>query len=265
MNEDRFIIDTMVWSYSRLSLFHQCPYGWYLKYFECTKGEPNFFGQFGSLMHKILEMYEKEELSLFEISAYYEENFDDYVTCEAPSNKFVDIRQMYYERGLAYLDNIDLVLDQYEILGIEKEVRFNIGGYEMVGYIDLLLRDKVTKEIIIVDHKSANVKFRKNGELSKSKKEMEHILGFKRQLYLYAIAVIAEYKQKPTQLWWNLFSNRKWLKIKFDDKEFEDAKSWAEQTVKAIEQETTWFPNPDRYYCWNICDMRNCACEYKPN
>lgn len=261
MNEDRFIIDTMVWSFSRLSSYHQCPYGFYLKYIECNQGEPNFFGQYGSLIHTILEKYEKEELSLFEISQYYEENFDRAVTCDAPKNKYVDIRQSYYEKGLEYLDNIDLMLDKYEILGVEKEVTFNIGGYEMIGYIDLLLRDKETQEITVLDHKSGSIKFKKNGEVSKT--EYEHVLGFKRQLYLYSIAVIEEYKVKPRYLQWNLFKDRKWLTIDFKDEEFEDAKKWAEDTVKAIEKETAWLPSPSQYFCYNICDMRNCACEYK--
>ena len=79
-----------------------------------------------------------------------------------------------------------------------------------------------------------------------------------------SIAVIEEYGEKPAYLQWNLFKDRNWLTIKFDDKEFEEAKQWAEDTVKAIEEETAWFPNPSQYFCYNICDMRNCACEYKP-
>lgn len=262
MNEDRFVIDTMLWSFSRLSSYHQCPYGFYLKYVQCNEGEPNFFGQYGSLIHSILEKYEKEELSLFEISQYYEVHFNNVVTCDAPSNKYVDIRQSYYDKGLEYLDNIDLILDKYEILGIEKEVKFNIGGYEMIGYIDLLLRDKETGDITVLDHKSGSVKFKKNGEISKT--EEEHVLGFKRQLYLYSDAVIKEYGKKPRYLQWNLFKDRNWLTVEFNDKEFEEAKQWAEDTVKSIEQETAWLPNPSQYFCWNICDMRNCACEYKP-
>lgn len=262
MNEDRFVIDTMVWSFSRLSFYHQCSYGFYLKYVQCNKGEPNFFGQFGSLIHSILEKYVKGELSLFEISHYYEENFYNIVTCDAPKNNYIDIKRSYYEKGLNYLDNIDLILDGYEILGVEKEIRFIIGGYEMIGYIDLLLRDKETQEIIVLDHKSRSVKFKKNGDISKT--EEEHILGFKRQLYLYSIAIIEEYGVKPKYLRWNLFKDRNWLSVEFNDNEFEDAKKWAEDTVKQIEQETRWLPNPSQYYCHNICDMRNCACEYKP-
>ena len=54
MDEDRFIIDTMLWSFSRLNFYEQSPYGFWLKYVQCNEGEPNFFGQYGSLMHKIL-------------------------------------------------------------------------------------------------------------------------------------------------------------------------------------------------------------------
>lgn len=262
MNEYSFIINTMCWSFSRLSSYHQCPYGFKLKYVQCNEGEPNFFAQYGSLMHTILEKYEKGELSLFDISQYYIDNFCEVVTCDAPPNKYVDIKQSYYDKGLDYLDNIDLILDNYEILGIEKEVKFNIGGYEMIGYIDLLLKDKETGDIIVLDHKSGSVKFKKNGEICSSEKE--HVLGFKRQLYLYSIAVIEEYGVKPKYLRWNLFKDRNWLTYEFNDDEFEEAKKWAENTVKSIENETAWLPNPSEYFCHNICDMRNCACEYKP-
>lgn len=252
----------MVWSFSRLSSYHQCPYGFYLKYIQCNKGRPNFFGQYGSFVHEILEMYVKEEISLFEISQYYEENFSKYITCDAPTNKYVDIRQSYYDKGLDYLDNIDLILDEYEILGVEKEVRFSIGGYEMIGYIDLLLKNREDGSITVLDHKSASLKFKKNGEVSKT--DLEHVLNFKRQLYLYSMAVINEFKVEPKFLKWNLFKERKWLTVEFDHNEYKEALQWAEDTVKQIEQETAWLPNPSKYFCWNICDMRNCACEFRP-
>lgn len=257
-----FVISTMTWSYSRLASYHQCPYAWKLKYIDCVQGEENFFSQYGSLMHSILEQYEKGTLSLFEISQYYEEHFSDVVTYDAPPNNYIDMKQSYYEKGLDYLDNIDLSLDGYDVLGVEKEVRFPLCGYEMVGYIDLLLKDQKTGDITILDHKSGSVKFKKNGEVSKSEKK--HVLAFQRQLYLYAIGVMEEYGVKPKYLKWNLFKDRNWLTEEFNDEAFEEAKKWAEDTIKSIEQETSWPPNPDRYFCYNLCDMRNCACEYKP-
>lgn len=206
-------------------------------------------------------MYEKEELSLFELSQYYEDNFWLEVTYDAPPNKYVDIKQSYYEKGLEYLDNIDLILDEYEILGVEKEVKFKIGNYEMIGYIDLLLREKEGGKIIVLDHKSASLKFKKNGEISKS--DMQHFLEFKRQLYLYSMPVIEEYGHVD-YLEWNMFKDRKHIKIDWNEEEYKEAIQWAFDTVKLIEQENAWLPNPDYYYCHYLCGQRENACEYKP-
>ena len=54
-----FILDTMTWSFSRLNAFYNCAYEFYLHYIECNKSENGFFGEYGSLIHKILEKYEK--------------------------------------------------------------------------------------------------------------------------------------------------------------------------------------------------------------
>lgn len=261
MSEERFIIDTMSWSFSRLNSFYNCPYEWYLHYVKCVPNKSNFFAEYGSFIHKILEMYEKDELSIFEISQYYEDNFNAEVPSDAPPNKYVDIRQSYYDKGLDYLNNIDLLLDNYEVLGIEKEVKFQIADYEMIGYIDLLLKEKETGKIIILDHKSASLKFKKNGEISKT--DEKHFLEFKRQLYLYSMAVIEEYGHVDF-LEWNLFKDRKSIRINWVEEEYVEAVQWAIDTIKLIEREMTWFPNPDFYYCHYLCGQRDNACEYKP-
>lgn len=250
----------MEWSYSRLTTYNQCPYGFYLKYVECNEGDGNFYGQYGSFIHKILEKYERGELSLFDLTSYYEDNYFKEVTYPAPPNQYSDIGQTYYDKGLDFLENIDLELENYEILGVEKEVNFMVGKYKMKGFIDLLLKDKYGN-IIVLDHKSGSLKIKKNGEVSKS--DEEHFKSFKRQLYLYSIAVINEYGVKPKYLKWNLFKDRNYITIDFDDNELEEAKNWVIDTIHSIENDIQWLPNPSDYFCRNICDMRNCACEYK--
>jgi hypothetical protein len=260
MSEYGFIVDTMRWSYSRLNSYYNCPYGWNLQYIECVESENNFFSQYGKFLHDILEKYAKSEISLFDLSQHYEDNYDKEITLEAPHNKYTNIRQSYYNKGLEYLNNIDFILDEYEILGVEKEVKFKIGKYELIGYIDLLLRDKKGR-IIIIDHKSANVKILKSGKISKT--DLKHVEDFKRQLYLYSMAIHNEYGEFPKFLKWNLFNNQAWLNMKFNFNKYRKALKWAYKTIKLIENEVMWLPNPDYYFCYNLCGFRNKACPYK--
>ena len=245
MEELDFLLDTMQWSFSRLNAYYNCPYEWKMHYLECNKSENGFFGEYGSLIHKILEKYAKGELSIFELNQYYEENFSDEILHDAPPNKYVDIKQSYYDKGEDYLNNIDLDLDRYEILGVEKKVTFKINNKDFVGYIDLLVRDKETNEIIIIDHKSASIKILKSGKISKS--DQQHFLEFKRQLYLYSIPIIEEYGS-VSKLKWNMFKDKKWIEIPWDKNECEEAIQWAKDTLKLIENESEWSPNPDFYY-----------------
>lgn len=261
MEEMDFLLDSMTWSFSRLNSFYNCPYEFFLHYVECNKSENGFFGEYGSFMHRILEKYAKGELSLFELNQYYEDNFNVEIPHDAPPNYYVDIRQSYYDKGLEYLNHIDLDLEKYEVLGVEKEVKFKIHDKDFVGYIDLLVRDKDTGEIIIIDHKSKSLKLLKNGNISKSDKE--YFLEFKRQLYLYSIPVIQEYGS-VSKLKWNMFKDQKWIEIPWKHEEYEEAIQWAKDTLELIDKETLWLPNNrSYYYCHHLCGQRNNACEYK--
>lgn len=249
-----------MWSFSRLNSFYNCPYEFYLHYIECNPSESNFFGEYGSLLHSILEKYAKGELSLFELNQYYEDHFNESIRHDAPPNKYVDIRQSYYDKGMDYFDNIDLDLEAYAILGVEKKVEFELFGKKFIGFIDLLVKDKTTDEIIIIDHKSASIKILKNGNISKS--DQAHFLEFKRQAYLYSIPIIKEYG-KVDKLKWNMFKDRQWIEIPWKENEYDEAIQWVDTTLNLIGKEKEWLPSPDQYYCRYLCGQRNNACEYK--
>lgn len=260
MNDEdySFLVDTMVWSFSRLNSFYNCKREWKLHYIDCNKSEGSAMAQFGSFVHKILEKYVKGELDFFELSDYYEQHFDEEVYLDFPPNKYVDLRESYYNKGAAYLENADLMLDQFDVLGVEKEVHFQIDDVELIGYIDLLLRDKITGEIIILDHKSATIKILKSGKISKT--DQGHFESFKRQLYLYSMAVKEEYGD-VAWLEWNMFKDQQRIKIPWDEKEYDDAIKWAQDTVNAIREETEWEPKVDEFYCRYLCGMRS-ICEF---
>lgn len=270
-NEDSFIIGTMTYSFSRLNSFYTCPYEWHRVYIDCDEKDNSAMAQFGSLMHSILEMYANGKLEVFELSQYYMDHFNDAVTYDFPPNKYIDMRQKYYDAGLDYLDNIDLDLDSYNVLGVEKKVEFKINKYDCIGFIDLLLQDKKSGEIIILDHKSASIGVLKSGKIAK--KDREHFDQFKKQLYLYAKPVIQEYG-RVDKLKWNMFRDQKYIEIPFDQKEYEESLQWAEDTIKLIEAETEWGLNQefvkareeDKYppfYCMNLCSQRyHCSEKY---
>lgn len=256
---EMFLIDGMTWSFSRINSYSNCPYGWYLNYIECMPKKSSFFSEYGTLMHKLLEGYAKQEIDVFEIADIYKDSYDAEVATEAPYNKYVDLRESYFQKGLDYLNSFDLELDKYNVLGVEKEVRFNLDGYDIVGYIDLLLRDKETGEITILDHKSADIKILKSGKVSKT--DADHFDEFKKQLYLYSHAVLEEYG-RVDYLCWNLFKSQNSIKIPWVKEEYNESLKWAVDTINNIKQDMLWLPKQSFYFCQNICDQRD-NCEYK--
>ena len=264
-NDLDFITDNMTWSFSRLNSFYSnCKYEWYMHYIECLPAVGGFFGEFGGYCHKILEKYLKGELGVFDLAPYYEEHYSEEVVSSPPPNNYVDLGESYYNKGLGYFESFaDYWEDNYEIIGVEKEIHFEIDGKPFIGFIDLLLRNKETGAIKIVDHKSASIKMLKNGNVSKS--DADHFLEFKRQLYLYSNAIKEEFPGVPIEaLEWNMFKQGDTITIPYDDKEYLEALWWASDTIKAIEEEEEWPSLADKFYCWNLCSMRENACPYKP-
>lgn len=253
-------IDNMIWSFSRVNAASGCLYNFYLQYIEELQGLPNAYAQFGTLCHEILEKFLKGELDIFTVSQYYEEHYSEYVTCDFPSNKYVDLGEKTYQQGLDYFNSIDFNFDKYEILGVEQEFNFKVDKYLFHGFVDALYRDKETGEIIVRDHKTASFKYKKDNSISKT--NMSHFTEFKRQEYLYCIPIIEKYG-KVDYLTWNMLRDQKIIKIPFNQEEFEEAQDWAINTIHTLEEEILWLPdNSESYFCNVICDQRE-HCYYR--
>lgn len=252
----RFLISLMIWSFSRLSAFHNCPYEWKCSYLGGEKGSGSFYSEFGSLMHHILEQFIKGNVLRESLIAYYESQWSVFIEHDLMKGDEIDFEkeQEYYDCGIDYLQNHLPDLSQFEILGVEKKVEFEIDGYNMIGFIDLLLKDKKTGEITIWDHKSSSMKFKKNGEPYKS--EEQHWKDFQRQLYLYSVPVLEEYG-RVDHLSWNLFRQGYVKTIDWNKEDFEEAKKWAVDTIHLIEQEEDWEPKEDFFYCRNLCGQKS--------
>lgn len=255
-------IDKMIWSYSRVTTYEQCPYEWYLKYILQDKDEypqePNFYAQSGSFMHKILEMICNKKLSPDDAVDYYFDNFNENVTATAPSN----VVDKTFEACAEYLMGIENLskLNDYEIVGVEQRVSTEIDGKKFTGFIDLLLREKESGDYVIVDHKSSAYPFNKNGTIKANAKSFEK---YKKQLYLYARWVKEKYGKFPKTLAWNHFKDGgKIASIPFDIDEYNNAIAWFMSEISAIKYDEEFEPKKDFFYCNNLCEYRN-VCEYK--
>lgn len=256
-----FIIDAMTWSFTRLKA--DCLYEFKLHYIDCEHDEDSFYGAAGSWAHEVLEKYIKGELEVYELSMVYEEGFDEHVPMWAPYSDKKDIKAEYIAKVVDYFDNIDLELEKYEVLGVEKKLNFIYHGHEFIGYIDVLLRDKATDAITILDHKSGSLRFLKDGSVSKSQKDQQHLLEFKRQLYMYSRPIIEEYG-RVDYLQWNLFKDRNWLTIPWNQKEYVETWKWVDKTIDDLKHRTEWPPLKDygkAYYCRNLCGLKR-SCKY---
>lgn len=247
-------------SFSRINNW-KCPYEWKLHYIDCIEGDSGFFAEVGTAMHETLEAYLKQEKDVFNLLAYFEEKWNECVIHEPPPNKYTDLTAQYYQQCVDYINQLVFDFDKYEILGVEKEIFFNIEKYKFHGFIDLLIKDKDTNEIIISDHKSFLPHFKKNGEISKT--QQEHFEEFKRQLYMYSISVINDYG-KVDKLRWNFFRGQHIYIIPWNKEEYDETIQWALNRINEISNEIIWLPDTsNRFYCNYLCSMRYKACEYQ--
>ncbi len=176
----------MVWSYSRLTSFDECPYRWFLSYLyrdefgRPLKKKSGFFAEFGSYIHMIMQMYLDGVLKESDLSTFYVAHFSSNVRSKAPNQK---IYHNYFEQGFRYLDNLSF--PKRDILGVEQQVSFEFAGRPWTGFIDLISEEN--GKLIITDHKSRTLKPRSN-RASPTKSDLE-LDSYYRQLYVYSAPV----------------------------------------------------------------------------
>ena len=125
----------------------------------------------------------------------------------------------------------------------------------------MVLRNKDTQNLIVVDHKSKS-KFT-------SKQEQKE---YARQLYLYSLAVKEKFGTYPSKLVFNMFRAGQIVEIGFSESDLQEAIDWFTETVGQIFLETSWqdkiateYKNKDLkltafkkqdFFCNELCSMR---------
>lgn len=250
-----------IYSFSRLSTFHQCRYQYWLTYLatkeEKLPNEDNAFNLYGSFCHELLEKWGNGELAAFELVDKYADEFDIQVSEDFPPNSFADLRDTYYNDGYQFFLDFDGLPEQYEIISPEKEFTVEFDCFKLRGFIDLILRNKETGGYIVLDWKS-KAKF-------KSKAEQKI---YARQVYLYSKYIHDAYGVYPEKLIFYHFRKNIQTVIPFDYKDYLEAIQWAENTINEIEAVEEWDVPclSDRedgsiWFCSNLCGFRR-NCKY---
>lgn len=238
------------YSFSKLSAFHTCRYGYMLTYIQHKKGNGNCFSSYGKELHSLMERYAKGELDLNCLPDVYEWEFDANIPEEFPSAPYCkNMRELYYKQGLEFLQSFP-GYNGLKILEIEHSFEVDIDDWVFNGIIDLVFEDS-KGNITVQDYKSKG-KF-------KSKKECAE---YARQLYLYALFVKQKYGRYPTALRFVMFRKQTVIEIPFDQNNFSEAVEWAKSTVTSIRECWDYPPNSENFYCSNLCDHRGyCDCK----
>ena len=248
------------YSYSQLSSFSECPFGYYLKHIELQEDKSNGFAEQGTLIHDLLDKWAKKELTIEQLPIEYERRYADEVVTSFPrilASK--GYAEKSYQQGLEYFQNFR-GFPGFEVVSAEEKFDMPLELTDgttrpFIGFVDLVLRDEFTGGLVILDHKSKSwATFRKERE------------SMYKQQYLYAYFVHKKYNEWPQGLMFNLFK----AEGKLDEQEFSmdkynEVMQWATDAIHQIEsyEILDWMeckeqktPGKPDMYCAEICSVR---------
>ena len=176
-------------SYSQFSMWDKCPYNWKANYVdkaETFKG--NIYTLFGSALHETIQAYlvcyyertikEADALPLEDILMYrMKENFkqskaqhgNEFEITKEDMAEFyqdgVNIIEEFLKRKSSYFKKKDT-----ELVGIEMNLNYELPkDMRFVGYMDVVLHDKKTGRMRIIDIKTATMGWNKYMKADKNK------------------------------------------------------------------------------------------------
>lgn len=261
----------VVYSFSRLESFHQCPHGYYLTYVKGHRGGDNVYSYLGGKVHEILEglqslEIDKETAMEAFMSAVEEAELFDY-------NFMNDnVRDKYIANVEHYLENYEPI--KAEEFYMERRFEFEIDGIWIKGFIDLYYIDEDGKAVVL-DYKTSS-KFSAKDLIKKSRQLM---------LYAYAIECLDGLEIKQVGFDMLKYVNKPWRKrmvlkercetsefdgidyekgivlVDYDKDAVEDIKRYIKDTVAEIESldpedDRDWMPCMDynsSFFCRNLC------------
>lgn len=251
-------IENMTFSFSRANTAETCLYAFYKKYIEGEVGESNFYASNGRAMHEVFEELFNNKITIDECPHAYNQKFD--LICERVKSSIMENTYIKCIDYLCEMDDIDR--DKYEIIGVEMKLVFKIGDIDFQGYADLVVRNRKTGEVILVDHKQAT-RFMKKDGVTPLKNQLANFLAYKKQMYCYCKGLLEQHGIKVDKLAWHHFKDGGEITlIPFNQQEMDESLQWVIDTVEKIKIEEDFEPTQSYMMCKQLCDFRN-SCEYQ--
>ena len=180
----------------------------------------------------------------FELADAYEAEYDEAVKHYFPPFP-KGLAGRYYDEGLQYFRSFDGFGGDMEILSVEDKFELDIRGNRFVGIADLVLRDRNTGGITVIDHKSKSMNSMKKAQYENT-----------RQLYTYAAYVKERFGAFPTLLRFNMFRYGVNIDEPFSMERYAETMDWIERTIAEIRAEKEWKVSSSGYFCRFICSTR---------
>lgn len=256
-----FILDNITYSYSSVSTFSTCPYAFKLTYIDVLSREPNFYSDYGTLVHTCFEKYFLGEVDYYDLPQYFLDNFDKFVVTSPPDFP-PGMREKYMEAGIKFFSEFSFNKEEYDIINVESKLDFSLNE-EIVftARPDLVLKNKQTGKTILYDYKSSSVfKTNKYGVETRDDKKINE---YYRQmfLYTYALRITKGIKIDEITLWFTRPDKQvtiPWTKAKENS-----AIEWATREINKIKSAVDFpYDNSSQYFCQNLCGVRS-HCIYK--
>jgi len=245
-----YIIKNIRFSFSSVSSFDTCAYGWKLLKIDAEDSVQNFFAQYGLAIHSVMEEYWKYEIEIQDMRQRFIDLYPEIVT-EPPPPYPRGMEDNYYKDALTFFDSYDILRDKFEPLFIEDKIDAEYKGIKLVVKPDLVIRNRKSGKTYLLDYKSSR-------PLKNKDWDMEKMAGYEKQLLLYCYFLEKHMNINIDEIALLFTRLGKTYYIEKTEEKTKEVLDWFTNTVEQIRNEEDFEPNTSsKYFCSNICSVRN--------
>ena len=240
-------LNDFVFSYSSVGAYKQCPLSFKKNYIDKEEKVGNWFGQIGSLSHLVFEEWLKGSIEVFELEPFFKDNYDKNVNIRPPAYP-KGMEENYKTQIADFFKNTDFNPYDWEIVCLESRHEYNLDGIKIVIKPDAVLKNKQTGKVHLLDYKT-------------SKYDAKKQKGYAAQTCLYAkILHLAENITVDKIDIWYIREN-KLKEVEYDEQIAQETLTDFKNMVELIRNENDWKAKPDKYFCFELCSVRNSCLE----